>query len=89
MTEIERIERIFAFLIVDEDEGIEGIPAFLDPRTGMMMPMVGADMARMESLKQAAVDIADGADSQVVLAVFEQRTEIERYLPERNSDNGR
>lgn len=44
-----RINQLFAFVIVDTD-GTEGVPAF---RIGdMWMPLMGADMARVDDLKR-------------------------------------
>jgi len=45
-----RINQLFAFVLVDDD-GTEGVPAFGDGR-GVLMPLMGADMARVDSLKQ-------------------------------------
>lgn len=47
----QRITEIFAFIVMDED-GTEGIPAF--KANGTMHPMVGADMARIDSLMTVA-----------------------------------
>lgn len=43
---------MYCFAVIGED-GDEGIPAF-NGTGGMMMPMVGADMARVESFKAMA-----------------------------------
>ena len=43
------IEEMFAFISVDNEDGDEGVMAFMS-HDGTMMPMVGADMARIESL---------------------------------------
>jgi hypothetical protein len=43
-----RINQLFAFVIVDDD-GTEGVPALLID--GTWMPLMGADMARVDSLK--------------------------------------
>jgi hypothetical protein len=52
-----KIERLFAFVSVDDGSGDEGIIAFLDQTTGTMMPMIGADIARVDSLKPIAEQI--------------------------------
>ena len=44
------------------------------------MPLVGADMARVESLRPIAEDIAKVTGKTVKLIVFETRKELE-YLP--------
>ncbi len=48
-----RINQLFAFIVVDTD-GSEGVPGFYDPRSGMMLAMMGADMARVADLKRLA-----------------------------------
>lgn len=47
-----KINGMYAFVTVDPNDpsGDEGIPAFSDPLTGLMMPMVGADLHRVYSL---------------------------------------
>lgn len=62
-----KITEMFAFIIKDED-GNEGITAFLN--NGMMTPMVGADMARVEDLKLIAEDIAIATGQEVKLVKF-------------------
>ncbi len=48
-----KIERIYAFVAIDDD-GDEGIMAFQDPGTAVMMPMIGADMKRVDQLTKIA-----------------------------------
>lgn len=69
-----RIERIFAF-IAEENPQDEGIVAM---KIGTAwMPLVGADMARIESLRPLAEDIAKASGKTVKLIVFETRKELE------------
>jgi len=49
-----RIDQMYAFIA--EDEGGEGIMGFRGP-DGIMMPMVGADMERVQSLIPIAEQI--------------------------------
>ena len=72
-----RIERIFAF-IAEENPQDEGIVAM--KMGAAWMPLVGADMARVESLRPIAEDIAKVTGKTVKLIVFETRKELE-YLP--------
>jgi hypothetical protein len=51
----ESIDELYAFIM--EEDGGEGILGFRD-RNGMMWPMIGADLARVESLKPLADRIA-------------------------------
>lgn len=48
-----RINQLFAFVMVDED-GSEGVPGYYDAQMGTFVAMMGADMARVESLKALA-----------------------------------
>lgn len=51
-----KIIEMYAFVVCDKDENDEGIIGFApDPRVPMaMIPMVGADMARVKSLRPIA-----------------------------------
>ena len=48
-----KITELFAFVATEHDKG-EGIMGWLNPETKQWMPLVGADMARVESLKATA-----------------------------------
>lgn len=89
MADIERVERMYAYLIVDTEHGMEGVPAFMDPELGTWMPMVGADIERMQSLREIAREIADKTGEEITLCVFEGRVDIEKYQPVRSEENGR
>lgn len=56
MTIPDTIEDIYAIVCIEAD-GSEGIPAF-GPVNGMMMPMVGADKERIDSLIPTAKEIS-------------------------------
>jgi hypothetical protein len=47
-----KINQLFAFILIDAD-GTEGVPGYLDV-DGFLKPMMGADMARVDSLKHLA-----------------------------------
>lgn len=70
-----KIETIFAFVAEDsgpDDEGIIGI------KTGLWwMPLVGADMARVESLRPFARNVARTTGKKVKLLHFTNREEVE------------
>jgi len=70
-----KIEQMYAFVCEDsgpEDEGIIGM------QTGMgWMPLVGADMARVKSLRPIAETIARSSGKPVKLLRFTTREEIE------------
>lgn len=53
-----RITELYAYVTYDADEGDEGVPAFAGP-DGALLPMMGADMERAESLKALAQETAN------------------------------
>ena len=69
----ERIDEMFAFIVVDTD-GTEGVPAIQTP-TGAM-PLMGADMARVESIRPFAEGMAK-CGLKVTLAKFSVREDLE------------
>ena len=74
-----RIESIYAFVAEDsgpDDEGIIGTYT-----TQGWLPLVGADMARVESLKPIARAIAEQTGKTVKLLHFERRKEVEWLHP--------
>lgn len=73
-----RIDEMYAF-IADEGGGDEGITAFMGPHG--WMPMVGADLARIESLKERARELAVASKRPIKLVRFKIREEIEVISP--------
>ena len=69
-----RIDEMFAFTCIDDD-GTEGIPAFNSPMGPM--PMVGADLARIESLRPIAEQLA--RSHKITLVKFTNRVELEVF----------
>lgn len=55
----DKITEMYAFVILDDGlgKGNEGIPAF--EKNGLIHPLVGADMARIESLRPHAQKLVD------------------------------
>ncbi len=53
----DKITEMYAFVVIDDGmgQGNEGIPAL--SLNGMAMPMVGADMARVDSLRKIAQEM--------------------------------
>lgn len=49
-----RIEELYAWVIFDPAEGDEGVPATLTMGDGIMLPLMGADRDRIESLRPFA-----------------------------------
>lgn len=76
---LEKITELYAFVSSGEDgEGIIGQSMMIAGGI-MMMPFVGADKARMESLKPLAKKIAKEGKKKVKLIRLVQREEIEVY----------
>jgi hypothetical protein len=76
-----KIDRMFAFVATDGGPDDEGVCAFLDPRWGAWMPMVGADMARVESLRAEAQAIANRTGKRIELLEFSVRKSIGTIIP--------
>lgn len=76
-----RIEKLFAFIVLDPADNTEGVAAWLDPDTAHWVPMVGADMDRVRSLKPHVQRIANEANVEVRLVEFSERKELETIRP--------
>ena len=72
-----RIEEMFAFIAQDA-EG-EGVPA-ISTSEGVM-PLIAADEARVESLREIAQKVASGQGITITLCRFSVREEIEVITP--------
>ncbi len=69
-----RIEEMYAFVVEDSGPDDEGVVAM--SVGGVMMPMVGADIARVESLKPMARIISAQIGKKVKLLHFTQREDL-------------
>ena len=49
-----KITEMFAYVMADKDEDDEGVIGFYSPQAGGWVPMVGAAMDRVKSLKKEA-----------------------------------
>lgn len=72
-----RIDRLWAYLSVDD--GGEGVCSGTIGR--VQMPMIGADLKRVTSLRPMAVEIATMFGKPVRLAKFHMREDIEIIQP--------
>ena len=70
-----RIKEIFAFVAEDSGPDDEGITAM--PVGHFWMPMVGADMARVNSLRPVAAKIARRTRKPIKILRFTNRVELE------------
>ena len=70
-----KITEMYAFIATEKD-GQEGIMAFYDASTGMMLPMVGADVARVKSLLMMAETISRASGATYRICKFTNRQDI-------------
>ncbi len=79
-----KIEEMYAYIAHEKgDPDDEGLTAIMAPIGGFTqwMPMVGADEARMMSLKEKAQEIANTTGQKITLVVFSVRTDLETIEP--------
>lgn len=72
-----KIEEMYAFVVTDPDDDTEGV---IGMKTDIgWMPLVGADLSRIESLREMAKTIAGAAGTRDSLKLlrFSHRTEEE------------
>lgn len=81
--EPKKIDQMFAF-VVEEEDGGEGVAAWRTS-TGWM-PLVGADMQRVESLRHVAQLIADTTGRPIKLVKFSQLETVEQLRPKEWDD---
>lgn len=75
------IEKMYAFIVKDTPEG-EGLAAIFTPNG--WMPLVGADIKRVNALRPAAQDLVNHTKKEITLCYFSERTEIEIIKPNGN-----
>lgn len=86
----DRIKEVYAFVVLDDKDDSEGIPAFSaphpnDPKSEMFMPMVGADYDRMMSLLPMARTMVAQTGKKMRLVKF---THIEELGEVKADDTG-
>ena len=76
-----RIEEMYAFIVEDTGPDDEGVIAIQSPPgndgTILWLPLVGADMARVNSLRPTAVGIARQLGKPLKLVHFSNRQDLE------------
>ena len=75
----DRILSLWAFTCIDTD-GTEGVVGATIPGLGVV-PLVGADLARIASLRPYAQQVATAVGRPVTLAHFSVRTDQETLAP--------
>ena len=78
MNEPKVIDQMFAFVVIDED-GDESVPAILNKNT--WLPLVGADLSRIESLMEPAQVAATQLGKPIKIYRFSVREEIGEVKP--------
>ncbi len=61
-----RIDKLYAWVIAHKDEDDEGVPAVEMPDR-YVMPLMGADMPRVESMQQIVQDLANSEGKPIKL----------------------
>jgi hypothetical protein len=74
---LKRIDELFVFVASDADG--EGVPAFFDG--SVMLPLVCADKARVDSLREIARQMARESGNKITLCRFSVREELEVIEP--------
>jgi len=76
-----RIEEMYAFIVEDtgpDDEGVIAIQSMEgEGKRILWLPLVGADMARVNSLRDIAQGIGQKTGKKVTLAYFSNRQDLE------------
>lgn len=76
-----RIDHLYAFIVLDSD-GTEGVPAmFMPPNEAIpgfhLLPLMGADMTRIDQLRQFVKSDPMLKGKKITLAKFTHREELE------------
>jgi hypothetical protein len=74
-----RIDQLFAFICLDDD-GTEGVPA-THLGGGLVVPLMGADVARIDSLRDIVLTDPLLRGKRITLARFSQREDLEVIQP--------
>jgi hypothetical protein len=80
-----RIDTLYAYIVLDAD-GTEGVPAILAPRglfglsMPLLVPLMGADMARIEQVREYVLNDPLLKGKKITLARFTVRENLEVIL---------
>lgn len=75
-----KITTLYAWIVADKDADDEGVPAVQMP-DGMIMPLMGSDMPRVDSIRRLAQNTADMAGKPIKLVKFTNAEVIEVLEP--------
>ena len=77
-----KITEMYAFIMADKDEDDEGVPGLHLP-DGTILPMVGADMARITDLMPFVESLAIAKNKSIKLVKFTKLEVVARIIPGR------
>lgn len=75
-----KIDVLYAYIVADKAPDDEGVPAVQMP-DGMIMPLMGADMPRVDSVRRIAQSVADREGKPIKLVKFTNPEVIEILEP--------
>lgn len=81
MTEISRIETLYAFVMVDPKTNVEGVVSFFDEKTRTHIPMVGARPDIMRQWEPLVVEMVERNSIKISLIAFEHRRTTDEFIP--------
>lgn len=81
-----RISELWAFIAEDAGPDDEGVVAEFRPETSAWVSLVGADRARMDSVRARAQDIANASGKRLKLVRFTVREELEVIVPKKTGN---
>ncbi len=75
-----RITEVWAWTVVDPEDGEEGIPA-LQAADGTALPLIAADRNRLEAMRPWVQDLADAHGMPLTLKRFTEMAVVETVEP--------
>jgi hypothetical protein len=79
------IDQLFAFISRDKD-GTEGVIGMMMPNG--LMPLIGADVARVDSYMKYAQNMADQMGVPIQVCLFSNRELVREIVPNRLAEKG-
>lgn len=76
-----KITELYAFIAEDVGPNDEGIAAFWSEALKSYMPLIGADLSRVDSLRRIAQDVVTATGKAMTLCRYSVREDIERIEP--------
>ncbi len=71
-----KIQAMHIIMVTDEQDGTEGIPAFMDPVTRRWMPLVASDHIRLEEIYKTAEIICRQHGKKFRVLKFSNREDV-------------